>query len=149
MKLVTKLTITALAVLSLSACQTRQVDQTQTGKYQTERQMPVLHVALITLIAKTLKYRRISILKACRTARLTQRLSLMPVHLRNQPSYVFCGTDVGGEASRREALREYDDKQLLFMLENQFAGINRFRIITRDDDVISQKQPWSSREPGP
>ncbi len=32
MKLVTKLTITALAVLSLSACQTRQADQTQTAK---------------------------------------------------------------------------------------------------------------------
>ncbi|MCK9238034.1 MAG: hypothetical protein M0Q29_00660 [Thiopseudomonas sp.] len=52
----------------------------------------------------------------------------------------FSGTDVGGEGLGVDALRKYDDKQLLLMLENQFAGINRFRIITRDDDVIAQEQ---------
>lgn len=52
----------------------------------------------------------------------------------------FSGTDVGGEGQGVQALRDYDDKQLLHMLENQFSGINRFRIITRDDDVIGQEQ---------
>lgn len=52
----------------------------------------------------------------------------------------FAGTDVGGDGQGAEALRAYDDKQLLFMLENQFAGINRFRIVTRDDDVIAEEK---------
>ena len=52
----------------------------------------------------------------------------------------FSGTDVGGEGQGVQALRDYDDKQLLSMLENQFSGINRFRIITRDDGVIGQEQ---------
>lgn len=52
----------------------------------------------------------------------------------------FAGTHVGGEGQGVEALRAYDDKQLLFMLENQFAGINRFRIITRDDDLITEEK---------
>lgn len=52
----------------------------------------------------------------------------------------FSGTDVGGEGHGVESLREYDDRQLLLMLENQFAGINRFRVITRDDDLISAEQ---------
>lgn len=51
----------------------------------------------------------------------------------------FSGSDVGGEGQGVDALRNYDDKQLLLMLENQFAGINRFRIITRDDSVIAQE----------
>src|SRR5690554_5244097 len=59
----------------------------------------------------------------------------------------FSGTDVGGEGQGVEALRSYDDKQLLFMLENQFAGINRFRIITRDDDVIAaEKQTFLEQQ---
>lgn len=52
----------------------------------------------------------------------------------------FSGTDVGGEGQGVDALREYDDGQLLFMLENQFAGINRFRIITQDDDLIAEEK---------
>ncbi|PFG10343.1 MULTISPECIES: hypothetical protein [unclassified Marinobacter] len=52
----------------------------------------------------------------------------------------FGGTDVGGEGQGVDALRAYDDTQLLFMLESQFAGINRFRIVTRDDDVIAEEQ---------
>lgn len=52
----------------------------------------------------------------------------------------FSGTDIGGEGQGVETLREYDDRQLLAMLENQFAGINRFRVVTRDDDLISQEQ---------
>ncbi|MDX1525865.1 MAG: hypothetical protein R3273_06460 [Pseudidiomarina maritima] len=48
----------------------------------------------------------------------------------------FSGTDVGGEGQGVDALRAYDDTQLLFMLENQFSGINRYRIVTRDDAVI-------------
>ncbi|MEL0642673.1 hypothetical protein V6260_19145, partial [Pseudoalteromonas aliena] len=38
------------------------------------------------------------------------------------------------------AMREFDNKNLLLMLEHQFAGINRFRIVTRDDHAISKEQ---------
>lgn len=47
---------------------------------------------------------------------------------------------VSGEGEGVNALRAFEDQQLLMMLENQFAGINRFRIVTRDDDVVSQEQ---------
>ncbi len=60
----------------------------------------------------------------------------------------FSGTDVGGEGQGVEALREYDNNQLLKMLENQFAGINRFRIVTRDDAVISAEQQLQLEQQG-
>ncbi|MCL1077295.1 hypothetical protein D5R81_04745 [Parashewanella spongiae] len=47
---------------------------------------------------------------------------------------------VSGEGEGVKALREFDDHNLLKMLENQFAGINRFRIVTRDDDTVSKEQ---------
>ncbi|MCU7555385.1 hypothetical protein OCL06_12385 [Alteromonas sp. ASW11-19] len=60
----------------------------------------------------------------------------------------FSGTDVGGEGQGVQALREYDNNQLLKMLENQFAGINRFRIVTRDDAVISKEQQLQLEQQG-
>ncbi|WP_394129027.1 hypothetical protein [Shewanella maritima] len=47
---------------------------------------------------------------------------------------------VGGEGEGVNALSAFDDQRLLMMLENQFAGINRFRIITRDDETVAQEQ---------
>ncbi|WP_419148675.1 hypothetical protein [Pseudoalteromonas 'SMAR'] len=47
---------------------------------------------------------------------------------------------VSGNGIGVDAMREFDNKNLLLMLENQFAGINRFRIITRDDNTISEEQ---------
>ncbi|MCL1059518.1 hypothetical protein L2729_16220 [Shewanella gelidimarina] len=47
---------------------------------------------------------------------------------------------VKGEGEGVEALSSFEDQQLLLMLENQFAGINRFRIVTRDDAVVSKEQ---------
>ncbi|MEZ9538493.1 hypothetical protein AB4160_09855 [Shewanella sp. 10N.286.51.B8] len=47
---------------------------------------------------------------------------------------------VTGEGEGVEALSAFEDQQLLMMLENQFAGINRFRIVTRDDKTVSQEQ---------
>ncbi|WP_417763563.1 hypothetical protein [Shewanella sp.] len=52
----------------------------------------------------------------------------------------FGGSDIGGQGIGIDALRKYDDHKLVLMLENQFAGVNRFRVVTRDDDVISQEQ---------
>ncbi|RYV02381.1 hypothetical protein SOPP22_10020 [Shewanella sp. OPT22] len=52
----------------------------------------------------------------------------------------FDVANVSGEGEGVKALREFDDHNLLKMLENQFAGINRFRVVTRDDDTISQEQ---------
>jgi hypothetical protein len=47
---------------------------------------------------------------------------------------------VNGEGEGVKALSAFEDQQLLMMLENQFAGINRFRIVTRDDETVSQEQ---------
>ncbi len=47
---------------------------------------------------------------------------------------------VNGEGEGVKALSAFEDQQLLMMLENQFAGINRFRIVTRDDEVVSKEQ---------
>jgi hypothetical protein len=49
----------------------------------------------------------------------------------------FDGAEFGGEGVGVEALADFDVGRLVLMLENQFSGINRFRIITRDDDLIS------------
>ncbi|WP_133407937.1 hypothetical protein [Parashewanella tropica] len=47
---------------------------------------------------------------------------------------------VAGQGEGVDALRAFEDHSLLMMLENQFAGINRFRIITRDDNTVSKEQ---------
>lgn len=47
---------------------------------------------------------------------------------------------VSGDGLGVDAMRKFDNNNLLLMLENQFAGINRFRIVTRDDDTISKEQ---------
>jgi len=52
----------------------------------------------------------------------------------------FDGAEYGGQGAGVEALANFDIKRLTLMLENQFAGINRFRVITRDDDLISAEQ---------
>src|SRR5690554_3457018 len=51
----------------------------------------------------------------------------------------FDSAMVEGEGFGVDAVREFDTRNLLNMLENQFAGINRFRIVTRDDQVVSQE----------
>lgn len=51
----------------------------------------------------------------------------------------FDVADVSGEGFGVDAVRDYDARGLVNMLENQFAGINRFRIVTRDDQVVSQE----------
>lgn len=52
----------------------------------------------------------------------------------------FDGAEFGGEGVGVDALADFDVRRLTLMLENQFAGINRFRVITRDDDLISAEQ---------
>jgi hypothetical protein len=52
----------------------------------------------------------------------------------------FDGAQISGEGEGVDALREFEDHKLLLMLENQFAGINRFRIVTRDDNTVSTEQ---------
>ncbi|MFD2631930.1 hypothetical protein [Idiomarina piscisalsi] len=141
MKLVTKLTITALAVLSLSACQTRQADQTQTAKVSNRASNASVARSAYNFDSEDIKvpaYFDTQGLQNCTFNPATES-DACPLKKPTVRMY-FAGTDVGGEGQGVEALREYDDKQLLFMLENQFAGINRFRIITRDDDVISQEK---------
>ncbi|MCL2916287.1 hypothetical protein L2725_21360 [Shewanella corallii] len=60
----------------------------------------------------------------------------------------FDGAEVGGEGQGVNALRAYEDKDLLLMLENQFAGINRFRIVTQDDDLIAIENTIASAQQG-
>ena len=55
---------------------------------------------------------------------------------------------IGGQGQGVEALRAFEDQQLLMMLENQFAGINRFRIVTRDDDVVSKEHEIMMQQQG-
>lgn len=55
---------------------------------------------------------------------------------------------VSGTGIGVDAMREFDNQNLLLMLENQFAGINRFRIVTRDDDAISKEQQLILQQQG-
>lgn len=55
---------------------------------------------------------------------------------------------VNGSGIGVDAMREFDNQNLLLMLENQFAGINRFRIVTRDDDAISKEQQLILQQQG-
>lgn len=141
MKLVMKLTVTALVALSLSACQTRQADQTQTAKVSNRASNSSVARSAYNFESEDIKvpaYFDTQGLQNC-TFNPETESDTCPLKKPTVRMY-FAGTDVGGEGQGVEALREYDDKQLLFMLENQFAGINRFRIITRDDDVVSQEK---------
>ena len=42
--------------------------------------------------------------------------------------------------SERQALAQLNNKKLALMLETQLAGVNRFRIVTNDEDVVTQEQ---------
>jgi hypothetical protein len=45
-------------------------------------------------------------------------------------------------------LGNYDNQKLVQMLENQLAGLNRFRIVTRDDAVVGEEQATYLAEQG-
>ena len=45
-------------------------------------------------------------------------------------------------------LGNYDNQKLVQMLENQLAGLNRFRIVTRDDAVVGQEMATYKAEQG-
>lgn len=48
--------------------------------------------------------------------------------------------------SERAALAELNNKKLGLMLETQLAGVNRFRIVTNDDDLVNMEQQKQLQE---
>ncbi|TWX56858.1 hypothetical protein [Colwellia hornerae] len=60
----------------------------------------------------------------------------------------FDNNDVAGQGKGVEHLKEVNNLKLVQMLENQLAGLSRFRIITRDDQVIGQEQETYLAEQG-
>ncbi|MBA6389918.1 hypothetical protein H4J38_03890 [Colwellia sp. BRX10-3] len=60
----------------------------------------------------------------------------------------FDNNDVAGKGKGIEHLKQVNNLKLVQMLENQLAGLSRFRIITRDDEVIGQEQATYLAEQG-
>ena len=60
----------------------------------------------------------------------------------------FDNNDVAGQGKGIEHLQQVSNLKLVQMLENQLAGLSRFRIVTRDDDVIGQEQAMQLAEQG-
>ena len=141
MKLLKALSLSVLAVATMAACQSTAPDQTNTASVSNRASN-----AFVARDAADFRDADIRVpaffdtqgLERCNFSQ-NEESDACPL---KQPivRIYFSGTDVGGEGHGVESLREYDDRQLLLMLENQFSGINRFRIITRDDDLISAEQ---------
>ena len=150
MKNTLKIALSALSIAVLSACQSTQpAQQTQTGKVSNRASNAVIAKSAYRFDDEDIKVPAFFD---------TQGLSNCTFDRNNESDncplkkpivrMYFSGTDVGGDGQGVEALREYDDRQLLKMLENQFAGINRFRVVTRDDDVMSQEQQLQLEQQG-
>ena len=60
----------------------------------------------------------------------------------------FDNNDVSGKGKGLEHLKQVSNLKLVQMLENQLAGLSRFRIITRDDQVVGQEQATYLAEQG-
>ncbi|QIZ78381.1 hypothetical protein [Ferrimonas lipolytica] len=60
----------------------------------------------------------------------------------------FEGNRVEGDGKGVEALQSLDNLQLSKMFENQVAGLSRFRILTRDDQVVVSEQAQRLAEQG-
>ncbi len=141
MKLYKKLSLSVLTLALLSGCQSTAPSQTQSAK--------VSNRASNALIAKSAfdfrdddivvpSYFDTQGVENCTFNPNTERDGC-PLKKPIVRMY-FDVADVAGEGEGVKALREFEDHNLLKMLENQFAGINRFRIVTRDDDTISKEQ---------
>jgi uncharacterized lipoprotein YajG len=60
----------------------------------------------------------------------------------------FNEDSMGGEGVGVEALGKFDSDGLVDLFEAQFAGINRYRIVTRDDDVVAAEQATLMEQQG-
>jgi hypothetical protein len=60
----------------------------------------------------------------------------------------FDNNDVEGQGKGLEHLENVNNLKLVKMLENQLAGLSRFRIITRDDQVVGQEHATYLAEQG-
>ena len=150
MKNTLKIALSLATVAVLSACQSTQpAQQTQAGKVSNRASNAVIAKSAYRFEDEDIKvpaFFDTQGLANCRFDRSNESDNC-PLKKPVVRMY-FSGTDVGGQGQGVDALRQYDDKQLLKMLENQFAGVNRFRIITRDDDVISQEQQLQLEQQG-
>lgn len=141
MKLVKKLTLSALTLALLAGCQTKPGSSTQVEKVSNRASN-----AVVAKSAYDFKDHDITIpayfdtqgLERC-TFDVNNEAESCPLKKPIVRMY-FDLAQVAGSGIGVDAMREFDNENLLFMLENQFAGISRFRIITRDDDTISKEQ---------
>ncbi len=60
----------------------------------------------------------------------------------------FDNNDVAGNGKGQQHLKQVNNLKLVQMLENQLAGLSRFRIITRDNDVVGQEHATYLAEQG-
>ena len=143
MKRVHKLSLSALTLLMLAGCQTtpKQGSATQTQQVSNRASNAVVaksayifRDADITMPA----YFDTQGLERC-TFDVNNEVDSCPLKKPIVRMY-FDLADVNGSGLGVDAMRDFDNQNLLLMLENQFAGINRFRIVTRDDDTISKEQ---------
>jgi hypothetical protein len=150
MKNTFKVALSLAAVAVLSACQTTQpAQQTQSGQVSNRASNAVVAKSAYRFEDEDIKvpaYFDTQGLANCSFDRSNENDSC-PLKKPIVRMY-FSGTDVGGDGQGVDALREYDDSQLLKMLENQFAGINRFRIVTRDDNVIAEEKQLQLEQQG-
>ncbi|CUA83918.1 hypothetical protein [Pseudidiomarina woesei] len=141
LKQIKQISLSALAVLVLSACQSTPAEQTsntQVTNRSSQAQVARSAYDFKDSDIKVPAYFDTQGLDRC-TFDPNNENEGCPLKKPVVRMY-FGGTDVGGEGQGVQALREYDDNQLLMMLENQFSGINRFRIITQDDDLIAAEK---------
>ncbi|WP_372761360.1 hypothetical protein [Pseudoalteromonas sp.] len=141
MKLIKKLTLSAITVALLAGCQTKPGSSTQVAKVSNRASN-----AQVAKSAYDFKDHDITIpayfdtqgLERC-TFDVNNEADSCPLKKPIVRMY-FDLAQVTGNGIGVDAMREFDNNNLLLMVENQFAGINRFRIITRDDDTISKEQ---------
>ena len=142
MKLVQKVTLSALILAILAGC------QTTVNQGSTTQVAQVSNRASNAIVAKSAyKFKDADItmpsyydtqgLERC-TFDINNEADSCPLKKPIVRMY-FDLADVSGSGIGVDAMREFDNKNLLLMLENQFAGINRFRVVTRDDDTISKE----------
>ncbi len=141
MKLIKKITLSAITVALLAGCQTKPGSSTQVAKVSNRASN-----AQVAKSAYDFKDHDITIpayfdtqgLERC-TFDVNNETDSCPLKKPIVRMY-FDLAQVTGSGIGVDAMREFDNNNLLLMVENQFAGINRFRIITRDDDTISKEQ---------
>ena len=143
MKLLNKLTLSALTLAMLAGCQTTQQAGSTTQVAQVSNRASNAVVAKSAYVFKDADitmpaYFDTQGLERC-TFDVDSEADSCPLKKPIVRMY-FDLADVSGNGIGVDAMREFDNKNLLLMLENQFAGINRFRIVTRDDDTISKEQ---------